>query len=402
METPEKAWFSYLQVFFRWRKFYIITLFGVFVVACIVSLILPKIYKSTTTILPPLSTTGFEALIPDEIKGFFGGFMGQNAEANVYLAILNSRNMQDKLIEKFNLDSVYKFKEPYYIEELLEVLKKHINISFDGENPMEISFLDKNPKRAAEVVNYMVNELDVMYQAMNNKQASLNRQFLEKRVTEARETLAKSEDSLRIFQEKYKAISLTDQASAAIDVAANLVAEMMTLEVQIQVLQSSVQPNHPQLKALKEELQGLKDQLSRITDSMSDDSEVIIPFPGMDVFPELGMRYLRLFREVEIQTKILEFLIPQYEQARIQEVRDTPVVTVLDKGRVPTKRIKPQRKILVIIAVFLSFIVCTFFVFIAEFFLNVKNTDYKTYSGLEEILSQIKQEIPFIRKRKPL
>jgi uncharacterized protein involved in exopolysaccharide biosynthesis len=325
--------------------------------------------------------------------------MGQNAEANVYLAILNSRNMREKLIEEFNLDSVYKFEEPYYIEELLKVLDKNIGIEFDGENPLEISFMDRNPERTAAVVNYMVNELDIMYQEMNNKQASFNRQFLEKRVTEARETLSKYEDSLRIFQEQHNAVSLPDQATAAIEVAASLVAEMMSLEVQIQVLRGSVQPDHPQLRALQKELKGLKNQISRITDSVSDQSDVIIPFPGMNEIPELGMKYLQLFREVEIQTKILEFLIPQYEQARIQEVRDTPVVTLLDKGRVPTKRIKPQRKILVIISVFLSFFICTIFVFITEFILKVKSTDHQTYLGLKEMVSQIRQEIPFIRKR---
>ena len=136
METREKAWFSYLQVFFRWRKFYIITLFGVFVAASIVSLILPRTYESTATILPPLSSTGFEALVPQEIKGLFGAFSGETAEANVYIAILKSRNLREKMIEHFDLAKVYKFDDDYKIEELLVTLDKQIDISFDGENPL--------------------------------------------------------------------------------------------------------------------------------------------------------------------------------------------------------------------------------------------------------------------------
>ncbi len=401
METHEKAWFSYLQVFFRWRKFYIITLFGVFVVACVVSLILPKTYQSTATILPPLSSTGFEALVPQEIKGLFGAFSSETAEANVYIAILKSRNLREKMIEQFDLAEVYKFSDDYKIEELLNTLDNHIDVRFDGENPLEVTVRDREPERTAEMVNFMVNELDQMYQYINNRRAFFNRQFLERRVEETRTTLELYEDSMRIFQEQHNLISLPEQAAATIGVTADLIAELMALDIQIQVLESSVQSDHPQLKTFHEERKGIQDQIDRLTKSSLTDPESDLPLPGLDQLPELSMKYLRLFREVEIQGKLLEFLLPQYEQARIQEIRDTPTVTVLDHGRVPTKRIKPKRKILVLITIFLAFIVCTAFIFVVEFFHRIRRTDQSTYRGLEDMAKTIRKEIPFIKNPKP-
>jgi tyrosine-protein kinase Etk/Wzc len=399
METRQFPWFSYLQVFFRWRKFFVITLFGVCVVAAIVSLILPKYYQSTATILPPLTTSGIEAMIPDELRGLAGGFFGENVEANTYLAILNSRSLREQLIEEFNLDSVYKFTEPYHIEDLLQKVDKSVSVVFDGEKPMEVSAIDRSPERSAAMVNFMVDELDRMYQQINNRRAFFNRQFLGKRVEETRATLEGYEDSLRAFQEEHQAISLTDQAQAAIEVASELVAKRMNLDIQIGVLESSVQPDHPKLRMLTEERNELEDQFRQLTGSSDKGEDRDLPFPGFDKLPKLGMEYIRLFREVEIQSKLLEFLVPQYEQARIQEVRDTPTVTVLDRGRVPTKRIKPQRKKLVLITAFLAFIVLTVFVFIVEYFWNIRKTDESTYKSLEEMTKQIRREIPLLKKK---
>ncbi|KPL06342.1 hypothetical protein AMJ86_08765 [bacterium SM23_57] len=398
METRELPWFTYLQVLFRWRKFYIITFFGVCLIAAIISLILPKYYQSTATILPPVSSTGFEALIPDEVRNFFGGFAGESAEAVIYLAILDSRTIKEKLIDQFNLAEVYKFKESYYIEDLLIAVEKRVKVEYDGENPLSVSVTDRSPERAAEMANFIVNELDKTYQEMNNRRAAFNRQFLGERVAETRVTLELYEDSLKTFQEKHQAISLPEQATAAIGVAADLVAQMMSLDVQIQVLKASVQPDHPELKTLMEQRRGIKDQLTRLTKTNPDQMESDTPFPGLEELPELRTQFMRLYREVEIQSKLLEFLIPQYEQARIQEVRDTPTVTILDEGRIPTKRVKPVRKKIVIVAGLLTLIVCTIIVSISEYFQRIKATEQSTYQSLNGMITQVKNDIPFMKK----
>jgi tyrosine-protein kinase Etk/Wzc len=392
MESREVHWFHYLQILFRWRKFYLITIFGVCVVAAIISLILPKYYQSTATILPPVTSGGFESLIPDEIRGFFGSFAGENVEVSTYMAILGSRNLREKMIGKFDLTHVYRFQEPYHIEDLLRVLDKNIAVTFDGQNPLRVSVVDRDPKRAAEMVNFMVTELDQMYQKIKNQQAHFNRAFLEGRVEETRAALTVYEDSLRIFQEQNQAISPTDQAVAAIKIASDLVAQLMALDVQIQVLENSVQSDHPQLKMLREQRKGIQNQIKLLTQSSDGKSIESIPMPGLDQLPKLGMRYLQLYREVEIRNKLLEFLIPQYEQARIQEVRDTPTVTVLDEGRVPTKRIKPKRKKLVLVTALLTFLVCSIIVFSFEYYSRIKDADPATYRGLSDMRKKLRQD----------
>ena len=65
--------------------------------------------------------------------------------------------------------------------------------------------------------------------------------------------------------------------------------------------------------------------------------------------------YVRLMRDYEIQNKLLEFIYPIYEQARIEEQKDMPVVLVVDTAIPPQKKSSPKRVLIVIGAFLISF-----------------------------------------------
>ncbi|MFQ5598847.1 MAG: GNVR domain-containing protein, partial [Nitrospiria bacterium] len=57
----------------------------------------------------------------------------------------------------------------------------------------------------------------------------------------------------------------------------------------------------------------------------------------------------------------------QYEMARIQEAKDTPTVQVLDAAKVPEKRIKPKRTLIVLLSTFTAGFFGVFLVFFLEY-----------------------------------
>jgi tyrosine-protein kinase Etk/Wzc len=63
--------------------------------------------------------------------------------------------------------------------------------------------------------------------------------------------------------------------------------------------------------------------------------------------PNLGIEYLRLYREVFARTKILEFLRPMLEQSIYQEKKDVPVIVVVDAAKTPEYKAKPKRIIVI-------------------------------------------------------
>ena len=88
--------------------------------------------------------------------------------------------------------------------------------------------------------------------------------------------------------------------------------------------------------------------------------------PPFDIIPELGVKLERYRRSIEYTARILEYLGPEYEKARLEEVRDVPTLQVLDKGARPDKRARPRRRMIVMSAFFLSFLLTSVSVVIID------------------------------------
>jgi len=70
--------------------------------------------------------------------------------------------------------------------------------------------------------------------------------------------------------------------------------------------------------------------------------------------PELQLQYERLGREVQAAQEVYLTLKRQYEEARVEEVNDTPVFTVVDSAVTPVRHSRPRRGLSVILALVLG------------------------------------------------
>ncbi len=83
---------------------------------------------------------------------------------------------------------------------------------------------------------------------------------------------------------------------------------------------------------------------------------------GYEDSPELFMIFSRLFREAEAKKEVYLTLQQQLELARIEEVRQSPILHILDSAAIPMTKSSPNRLIYLIISaiagvIFSSFIV---------------------------------------------
>ena len=115
---------------------------------------------------------------------------------------------------------------------------------------------------------------------------------------------------------------------------------------------------------------------------------------------DLGLKYIRRYREVSLQQKILEFLLPQYEQVKIQEAKDTPTVQVLDKAVTPVKRKKPKRTIMVLLAGVLSIVFSVTGVFFVEYIRHLEANQQEDYRKVENILQSLRSDVRKLLRRK--
>jgi uncharacterized protein involved in exopolysaccharide biosynthesis len=70
------------------------------------------------------------------------------------------------------------------------------------------------------------------------------------------------------------------------------------------------------------------------------------------------MEGARLLLDVEVQRKLLILMTTQYEDARMQETRDTPTITVLDVASPPELRVRPKRTLIVAGAALVALLGC--------------------------------------------
>lgn len=82
--------------------------------------------------------------------------------------------------------------------------------------------------------------------------------------------------------------------------------------------------------------------------------------------PELMYGYERLQRVVQLRHEVFITLAREVETARIEEVNDIPVLTVIDRAIPPVERSSPRRKLIVISVGLFSFVVMVVAAFILE------------------------------------
>ncbi|MDI6840021.1 MAG: GNVR domain-containing protein [bacterium] len=83
--------------------------------------------------------------------------------------------------------------------------------------------------------------------------------------------------------------------------------------------------------------------------------------------PELYLQFNRLKREVKLQEELFITLTKQYELAKISEVRDTPMLLVLDKAIPPIHKSAPKRKQNVLLAGILALILGISLALVSEY-----------------------------------
>lgn len=386
-----KTFVDFLVVLVKYRIFLIIFIAVITLGATVTALLLPKWYKSTVSVLPAerndlLSTlTGLTSLTKSfgssrAARGL-SALTGGPTELDKYIAIVKSYTVTDEVIKKFKLREEYDMEDDY-IEDVIKEWQKNLDLEIQEEGNLTITVYSKDRKKCAEIANYLVDRLNEINTQLSITNAQANREFIEKRYQQNLDDITQLETQMKEFQQKYGVIAIPEQLEATVKSLSEIYVQLYKTEVEYNVAKQNYGADHPIVKLAKanyEELKKKIDQLNQGTDNSQKDVKLLIPFK---IAPKLGNEYLKIYRNLEIQYKILEFVQPLYEQAKVEEVRNTPSVLVLDKAVEPEKKAKPRIRIFFMIGLVASILVGIFIVFTKEMFNKLKLNDPETYEFL--------------------
>jgi tyrosine-protein kinase Etk/Wzc len=371
---------DYIRVILKHWRLEVGLFLATCLVTCLASLLLPKEYEATASILPPPENdpgSTLQALVGQSGAGaLLGGLLSGGGIKDVFIAILKSRTMKDDVIKRFDLVKIYDYtgsKTPML--KAREKLEKMTDIRVSKEGAISVTISSYDAQQSADMANFYVANLDRLNTSINVTDAGGSRIFLEKRVAEAQKALKEAEERLKDYQSRSKAVVLEGQVKAAIEGAAMLEGQIVAAEVQLKTLQTYATQQNPDVIRLREGIDEMRRQLksmgygkeaARSSQVTSSGAMADFSMP-LDSIPSTGLDLIRLIRDAKIQETIFTLLTQQLEQTKIAEAKDIPTVKILDRAVVPEWKSRPKVLLNTAVAALGSIFVGVFLAFFLEY-----------------------------------
>jgi len=348
MENKDINILDYFYLIYKARKY----IFWNFVIVCflaaIVSIILPKYYRSSAILLPPSETQetfGFSEVmsaLPVNIQ-----LGAQGSPSDVFIGIMKSQTVAISIIEEFNLIEEYGVEDR---DQAVDALIGLTKISLTKEGLIEVEVQDKDSEKAAAIANMYCARLDSINRAMSQNSARERADFIGQQIHENDLALRQAELKLKEYQLKTKAISPYHQQRVAISVSAELEMDIMNKENLLKEYRAkSFSNTHPLVKELIDAINIREEQLHSIRFGPPENGRESLFVPLQEI-PELSLQYAKLLRRVEVLGQLEQLLKRQYEESRIEQENPTSTVNVLDVAMPAIRKCRPKRKLIVLVA----------------------------------------------------
>lgn len=378
MDNRDFNFWKILEVIALRIRFIVSFVLIVTIISVVVALLLPKWYKASTLLLPPKDEglkLGQLSGAEDMISLTSGLVLPIRATpSDVYARILKSRSVAERVIAVNNLKDYYHLNSTV---DILEKIDRQAEFGVTEEGLLEITYVDKDPRMAAQITNSFADELDRLNRELYSSRAKTTREFISGRLREVAAELDSTRAALRDFQSRYKAVDLDQQTQLAIQSAVNLKVALAENEIELNVKEKSLSPTHPEVISQRQKVNEIKDQISALEYGKGDSSYFNLPVSEV---PALKIRLAELTSRLKVSETLYQVLSEQYEQAKIQEKMDTPTLSILDRALPPELPYRPQKTIIVLVSAGMAVIVAIFLALFMNYLANLERNspdDYK-------------------------
>ena len=323
------------------------------VLGTVVAFLLPKQYQSTVQLMPPETQSGSATMLAalsakagNGIGAMAGDLLGGNSTGALFVGVLRSRTLEDRLVQRFDLKKVYGDRLE---EDARTRLSNSTGVSEDHKSGIiSLTVVDHDPTRAAALAQAHVEELNRLVSELSTSAAHRERVFLEERLKAVKQELDQAAGEFSQFASKNSAINIPEQGKAMVQAATMLQGQLIAAESELKGLSEIYTANNVRVRSVQARVSELRRQLEKL-DGDSGPAKVGPSPPGQSDFPNirelplLGVTYADLLRRTKIQEAVYETLTQEYELAKVQEAKETPSVKVLDMASIPERKSYPPR-----------------------------------------------------------
>ncbi len=346
------------------RKMIVGGTLGMCVLAGALSFLVPKEYEAIAQILPPKEQKqgfGFSDLLSAlPIPTLRLGEKG--TPADIFIATLISQKTRRNIVGEFDLLQRY---DAETMTDAVEILAAKTSVDKTEEGTIQISVLDQDPQKAADMATHYIEVLDITNKQISQKTASERLDFIRKLLKEEDAKLEEKMERLVEFQSEYNAISIEDQARAVIGAAAGMQTKAMELEiVRRGLILSGLDAGHDRVKKLQQEIALREEMMVTLRDGLKADGDDLLRnktlqldenlFLPLKQIPRVAQEFATREKDVLVQKALLQLLLQQEAEALIEAKNTTSTVQVLDPAVPPEIKARPRRLLIILITGVLS------------------------------------------------
>lgn len=355
----------YWRVLVKWRKTIVWMVLIVSLSTTIISLFLPRIYQAKATIMPiedqKMGSTANLAISQIGLGGLMGSM--RTSSALRLMAILKSRSLAERLIDKYNLRKIlfarlwdhqnqkWITNDPKKIPTMENATGEFfLKVSFNEDKKtqlIEIKAEMQDPKMAAGIVNSYLKELALHINENTFSIEKKNRLFIENLLEKTKLDVLNTGKELSEFY----SVNKVSNTNSKIDI--KLFSNSFDKNI------ADITPNLPHVlletqKLIEEE----NEKMQRV--------KILKNIP-QQVYLQYLTEKLRLLKEMNA------LLTQQYEMAKIEETREDLSFQVIDWARIPEKHFKPKRVMIATTTLVSTLFMALCYAFFREYLESLKS-----------------------------
>jgi len=272
-EEPAKGGagpFKLLQLLWQHRRLLARAVPYGFLAGALLAFLIPARYESMARLMPPDSNQS-EGLAmaaaalsgaPTSLGWIASGMLGLKSTSDIFVGILSSRTVQDKLIQQFELRKLYGDRR---MEDARRDLAERTGISVDRKSQIiSLTVTDHDQKRAAALGEAYVVELNRLVAELSTSSARRERIFLEERLKTVSLDLEAAEKDFSQFSSKNTAIDIKEQGKAMVEAAATLQGHYIAAQSELEGLKQVYTDNNVRVRSVRARIAELKRQLEKL------------------------------------------------------------------------------------------------------------------------------------------
>ena len=370
-----------MLVIAKYNRFIMVFTAVSIVLALIYVMLQPFSYTAKTVILPPQpkSESSMGALLGNlgGLNGMVsGGALGLKNPSDTFLGMLKSRTLADRVIIKLDLQKHYKTKT---MTKAREVLSHSSKITAGKDGFITVEYTHSDPVMAANIANAYVKELDELNSTVAVGEAARRGLFYEKQIKQASISLSQAEAVMKQTQRKtgwYEfggfdvamvAGGVAGGGGARVNASVLMKAEEMRAQITLRELdlaskRAYMTEQNPEYVRGLATIAALKANLAKLQGKPdAADADVKV---SVNQLPDTGFAYIHQMRDLKYKQGLLELYSKQFEMAKMDEAKESPLVQVVDKALPPEERSSPKRAEMMVIATLIALVISLILAFI--------------------------------------